>query len=45
MNAIAYTIGVRAYNATAEESNTTTVTVIADSVGPSPVTSLTASIV
>jgi hypothetical protein len=38
----AYTIGVRAYNATAEESNTTTVTVTADATGPGPVSSLTA---
>jgi hypothetical protein len=37
-----YQVGVRAYNATAEEPNTSTVTVTADSVGPGPVVSLTA---
>jgi hypothetical protein len=37
----AYSIGVRAYNATAEESNTYTVTVTADSTGPSAVIQLT----
>jgi hypothetical protein len=37
----AYTIGVRAFNATGEEKNTTTVTVTADATGPSPVVSLT----
>jgi hypothetical protein len=37
----AYTIGVRAYNAIAEESNTNTVTVTADATGPSPVVQLT----
>jgi len=42
-NGIAYTIGVRAYNATAEEPNTVTVTVTADSAGPSAVVSLTAT--
>ena len=36
-----YTIGVRAYNATAEETNTNTVTVTADSTGPSAVVELT----
>jgi hypothetical protein len=39
----AYTIGVRAFNATTEETNTTTVTVTADSVGPAAVRSLTAT--
>ena len=42
-NGVAYTIGVRAYNATAEEPNTVTVTVTADSTGPSAVVSLTAT--
>jgi Fibronectin type III domain len=37
-----YTIGVRAYNATAEEANTNTVTVTADATGPTAVVSLTA---
>jgi hypothetical protein len=37
-----YTIGVRAFNATAEEPNTTTVTVTADSTGPAAVDGLTA---
>jgi len=36
-----YTIGVRAYNATAEESNTNTVSVTADATGPAAVVSLT----
>jgi hypothetical protein len=36
-----YTIGVRAYNATAEESNTNTVNVTADATGPAAVVSLT----
>ncbi len=40
---IAYTIGVRAYNAVAEESNTNTVTVTADAAGPVAVVSLTAT--
>jgi hypothetical protein len=35
-----YTIGVRAYNATAEESNTNTVTVTADATGPAAVGAL-----
>ena len=39
----AYTVGVRAYNATAEEPNTQTVSVTADATGPSSVTSLTAT--
>jgi hypothetical protein len=37
----AYTIGVRAYSAIAEETNTNTVTVTADATGPSPVVQLT----
>jgi hypothetical protein len=37
-----YTVGVRAFNSVAEEPNTSTVTVTADSVGPGPVVSLTA---
>ncbi len=41
-NGVAYMIGVRAYNGVAEEPNTNTVTVKADSVGPGPVISLTA---
>jgi hypothetical protein len=40
---IAYTIGVRAFNATAEEPNTNPVTVTADSSGPSAVVDLTAT--
>jgi len=36
-----YTIGVRAFNATAEEPNTTTVTCTADAVGPAAVQALT----
>jgi hypothetical protein len=36
-NGTAYTIGVRAYNAVAEEPNTSTVTVTASSVGPAAV--------
>ena len=36
-----YTIGVRAYNATAEEPNTTTVNVTANTAGPAAVASLT----
>ncbi|MHB8397343.1 MAG: hypothetical protein ACYDCI_00190 [Candidatus Limnocylindrales bacterium] len=36
-----YTVGVRAYNAVAEEPNTTTVTVTAITSGPAPVDSLT----
>jgi hypothetical protein len=39
---ITYTIGVRAYNAIAEETNTNTVTVTADATGPNAVVSLTA---
>jgi glucuronoarabinoxylan endo-1,4-beta-xylanase len=40
-----YSIGVRAYNATAEEPNTTFVNVTADATGPAPVVSLTAAAV
>jgi len=40
-----YQIGVRAYNSTAEEPNTVTVTVTADSVGPAAVVSLAATAV
>jgi hypothetical protein len=40
-----YAVGVRAYNATAEEPNTTFVLVTADSSGPSSVVSLTATAV
>jgi hypothetical protein len=36
-----YTIGVRAYNATAEESNSNTVIVTADATGPAAVGALT----
>jgi hypothetical protein len=36
-----YAIGVRAFNATAEEANTSTVTVTADATGPSAVEALT----
>ena len=39
-NGVTYTIGVRAYNATAEESNTSTVNVTADNVGPTAVVGL-----
>jgi hypothetical protein len=38
-----YTIGVRAYNTTAEERNTNTVNVAADATGPAAVDSLTAT--
>ncbi len=37
---VVYTIGVRAYNATAEEPNTTTVSVTAEAVGPDAVDNL-----
>ena len=37
-----YAIGVRSFNAVAEEANTATVSVTADSAGPLPVTGLTA---
>jgi len=39
-NGTTYTIGVRAYNATAEEPNTVTVTCTSDATGPSAVESL-----
>ena len=42
-NATTYTIGVRAYNATGEETNTATVTATANSVGPTAVTGLSAT--
>jgi hypothetical protein len=42
VNGTVYTIGVRAYNATAEEPNTVTVNCAADSVGPAAVNSLMA---
>lgn len=38
---VSYTFGVRAYNATAEEQNTTSVTVTADATGPAAVINLT----
>jgi hypothetical protein len=41
-NGTTYTIGVRAYNATAEEQNTSTVSCAGDSVGPSAVQNLAA---
>ena len=41
VNGTSYQIGVRAYNAVAEEPNTAFVTVTADSAGPAPVDSLT----
>lgn len=37
---VTFTVGVRAYNATGEESNTNTVNVTADSVGPAAVVGL-----
>jgi hypothetical protein len=40
---VTYTIGVRAYNSTAEEPNTVTVDCAADATGPSAVLSLTAT--
>ena len=42
-NGTTYTVGVRAYNATAEEPNTNTVNVTAASVGPTAVLDLTAT--
>jgi hypothetical protein len=42
-NGTVYTIGVRAYNSTAQEPNTVTVNCTADSTGPSAVVSLTAA--
>jgi len=40
VNGMTYTIGVRAFNAVAEEPNTYTVSVTADATGPGPVDSL-----
>jgi len=40
-DATTYLIGVRAYNSTAEEPNTYTVSVLTDATGPGPVDSLT----
>jgi hypothetical protein len=40
-----YSIGVRAYNATGEETNTTTISVTADASGPLPVTGLSGAAV
>ena len=45
VNGTTYTIGVRAYNATAEEPNTNTVNVTALSVGPTAVIDLTATVI
>ena len=42
LNGVQYLIGVRAYNAVAEEANTNTVTATPDSEGPSQVTGLSA---
>jgi hypothetical protein len=42
INGTVYTIGVRAYNGTAEEPNTVTVNCTADATGPAAVASLTA---
>ena len=42
-NGTVYTIGVRAYNSTAEEPNTVTVNCTADSTGPTAVVSLMAT--
>ena len=39
-NGVAYTVGVRAYNAISEETNTNTTTVTAIAAGPAPVDSL-----
>lgn len=39
----AYSIGVRAFNSSGEETNTATISVVADAVGPAPVDSLTAA--
>jgi hypothetical protein len=36
-----WSFGVRAYNSTAEEQNTSTITVTADAAGPAPVSNLT----
>ena len=43
IDGMVYTIGVRAFNATAEESNTNTVSVTADATGPAAVVALTAT--
>jgi hypothetical protein len=43
INGQSYVIAVRAFNSIAEETNTNTVTVTADAVGPSAVSSLTAT--
>jgi hypothetical protein len=43
VNGTVYTVGVRAYNATAEEPNTNTVNVTASSVGPTAVVDLAAT--
>jgi hypothetical protein len=43
VNGTVYTIGVRAFNSTAEEPNTVTVNCTADSTGPTAVVSLTAT--
>ena len=40
---VAYSVGVRAYNATSEETNTTTADFTADATGPAAVASLTAT--
>jgi hypothetical protein len=40
-----YSIGVRAFNASGEEANTTTVSVTADATGPLPVSGLTAIVI
>ncbi len=40
---VVYQVGVRAYNASAEEPNVNVVSVTADSTGPGPVVSLTAT--
>lgn len=45
IDGVTYTIGVRAFNATGEEENTTTVSATADGTGPLPVTGLTATAV
>lgn len=41
----AYVVAVRSYNATAEEANTSTVTLTADATGPSQVPSLVATVI
>jgi len=42
---VAYSLAVRAFNTTAEENNTATVSVVADATGPSSVISLTSTVV